>query len=160
LKTHIETRALTATSLENFNNVFSSTYDNYKVLISGLHTTTSNLTFRLRAGGTDNSTASSYVEQTFFGVGTTTGGLRTTSNLARIGTYRTTLKNSTTWDIFDPFLASATGFIANSQTAEGDAAIDLHYGTHNQTVSYDGFSLLVQTGSITGKISIYGYAKA
>jgi hypothetical protein len=157
---HIETRTLTATSLENFNNVFSSTYDNYKVLISGKHTNVSALRFRLRASGTDNSTANSYVEQTFFANGTSVGGSRQTSNFTRVGTYYTTLNNSTNLEFFDPFLAVETSFQASTQNSDSSAAINIHYGTHNQTVSYDGFSLLVETGSITGKISIYGYAKA
>ena len=157
---HIETRALTATSLENFNDVFSSIYDNYKILLTSVASTSNSVSIRLRVAGADNSTTNSYVRQNLSVNGTSVAGSRGTSNIAKIADVQSTLISVTTLEVFRPFVATASGFLINTLDASSGAILNPIAITHNQTVSYDGFSFIVSTGSITGQVSIYAYAKA
>jgi hypothetical protein len=155
---HIETVSFSASSSESLNNVFSSTYDNYKILIKGLATTTIN--FRLRAAGSDNSTANSYVLQLLRGDGAAAVASRTTSTLWQSAFFGNTLMNSAAIDIFNPFLATATSIQIFNTRETSSALLDLHGGTHNQTVSYDGFTIAPNSGTMTGLVSVYGYRKS
>lgn len=157
---HINTTTISASSSESFDNVFTATYDNYKIYFVGTGSTNIAVNLRLRASGTDNSTASSYVASRLTVDGTTLTGSRTTSNLIRIGTCQTTLVQSFILDINNPFLASATSFNGSEINASSNASQGFNAGTHNQTVSYDGFTLLPNTGNISGLISIFAYRKA
>jgi len=159
LKTHIETRTLTATSLENFNNVFTSTYDNYKILFRGVPSNDSILNLRFRVSGADNSTANSYVTQNLRGDGTTVSASRTTANFAQLAGLNTGLVSMASTDITQPFLASPSGFYSSGMNSASSASIRNWAGTHNQSTSYDGFSVFPDVGNVTGEISIYGYRK-
>jgi hypothetical protein len=157
---HIETRTLTATSFENFNNVFSSTYDNYRILIRIIVSTSTNIQIRLRVGGIDNGTASSYVTQNLLANSTTVSASRNTDTSGQLMGVETNLLTLGLIDISQPFLASPTGWYTLNMLPISNASLRNWAGTHNQTISYDGFTIFPGSGNITGQISIYGYAKA
>jgi hypothetical protein len=157
---HIETRTLTATSLENFNDVFSSTYDNYRILIRIIASTSTNTQIRLRVGGVDNSTANSYVTQNLLANSTTVSASRNTDTSGQLMGVETNLLTLGLIDISQPFLASPTGWYTLNMLPISNASLRNWAGTHNQTISYDGFTIFPASGNITGQISIYGYAKA
>jgi hypothetical protein len=160
---HIETQALSAVSGISFNNVFSSTYDNYKFILTGVGSLAgTDIQIRLRAGGTDNSTASSYVSQLLRSSSTTVQGVRITDTVWRNFFLHNTLKSAFEFDFYDPFKASATAFSISNVYAETGGRVEIYMGTHNQATSYDGFSLIVAApagATMTGSISIYGYKK-
>jgi hypothetical protein len=156
---HIETRTVTASASESFNNVFSATYDNYLIKIVGI-VSAGTLFMRLRASGTDNTTASSYVFQRLIANNTTISGERGTDNFWNFCTFGTSTKNGASVNLYDPFLAQATAFDNTHSGSTNTAQAHLHTGNHNQTVSYDGFTVFPNTGNMTVRFSIYGYAKA
>jgi hypothetical protein len=119
--------------------------------------TSGNATGRLRAAGTDNTTASSYIRQRVTGDNTTVATERTTDNKWFWFAVNTVDYNMLSADIFGPFEAQRTGYVATNVST--DNTVYFHYsgGHHTQTVSYDGFSLVPVSGTITGTISVYGY---
>lgn len=148
---------LSSTTNVSLNNVFSSTYDNYRILYQGHFSAgATDVEMRLRVSGTDNSSAVYY------------GGRGTT-------------------DISGTFLANGTSgatkwFMCTPTTASGHFAIDVmkpfdvtfkttfsgtfvsrhldrmgyNAGFHDTEASYDGFSIFFANACI-GTLSVYGY---
>jgi predicted dinucleotide-binding enzyme len=156
---HIETVSFSASSSESLNNVFSSTYDNYRIMFRGVTTVNSFINLRYRVDNVDNSTANSYVTQNLTGSDTTVVAVRTTDNSSTVSGLSSALTSTAVIDIFNPFDTQTTIFLSSSQFA-ATASIRVRAGTHNQTVSYDGFTIFPTSGTMTGSFSIYGYAKA
>jgi hypothetical protein len=154
----LNTTSFSGVSSQSINDVFSATYDNYRIIVTGVSVSGPALGARLRVGGTDNSTASSYVIQTLLANSTGVSGSRVTDSQWFFGNMGISLVNGYCIDLFDPFKASATGFSSFLSRSDSGAFLQIHSGTHNQTVSYTGFTLLPGS-SITGSVSVYGYNK-
>jgi hypothetical protein len=145
------------TSGISLNNVFSSTYDNYRINISITVSSSGSLNIRLRASGSDNTTSNSYVRQILDAYTTTVGTSRATSTTWDIGGTSSTLINGYFVDLISPFKATATGYTSQAIRADSGGYLNPSTGTHNQTVSYDGITIYPSTGTFTGTISVYGY---
>ena len=114
----------------------------------------------MRVGGADNSTANSYVTQRSQTDNAAFYGDRITASEGFLGATGSILKSGYTINMYDPFVAQATAFDAICQTAVASGArTNLNCGTHNQTVSYTGFTFYPSSGTITGSVSVYGYNK-
>lgn len=149
---HIETQSGTSTSGINFNNVFSSDFENYKLIASVVQNSANSIRFRLRNAGTD-ATGSNYKNHSInidgggglSGVVTTGTSLVLTADAATIG--------AGSIDIGRPFVATYTSMLflggVNSFSRVGA-------NFHELNQSYDGFSI-TSVGTFTGSISIYGY---
>ena len=143
-----------ATTAINVDNCFSSDFQNYKVIMEHTVTAAGAYNVRLRASGVDNQTAASYTRERILGlvgvVGSTNSAAAEWTNIiigeATLGTAELTFTR--------PFETVTTGVISLSGRATG---IALSGGSHSEAVSYDGFSVLVPVGSITGTIRVYGY---
>jgi hypothetical protein len=147
---------VTALSL---NGVFSSTYDNYVIDVRGNASTAANIEFRLRAGGTDNTTSNSYVFQHIEANATSVAGARTTSNLSRIGPFNAIAACGIAIYVYGPALAQPTAHRSITANDAISARIYDIAGTHNQSVAYDGFTLFPGSGNMTGLIKVYGLVK-
>jgi hypothetical protein len=155
--TLINTTSFSGVSSQSFNNVFSSTYDNYKVLITTDCNSDTDFAIRFRVGGSDNSTASSYILQRTSGASTTVSSIRQTNNyFAGINVFNADI-NALDFTLYRPFLTKPT--LLTGQTQYGlNSAINVSFaGQHNQSTSYDGFTFYGAT--FTGTISIYGFNK-
>jgi hypothetical protein len=156
----LNTTSFSAVASQSFNNVFSATYDNYLILFSGNLSTIASLEFRLRVGGVDNSTANSYLRQFVRAENTVVSAGRVTSNIAKVGQGENNLRNSFELTIFNPFQATATPFTSVTNVSESSALIfDIYSSMHNVTSSFDGFTLIASSGTMTGSVSVYGYNK-
>jgi hypothetical protein len=153
----LNTTSFSGVSSQSFNDVFSTTYDNYRILCTQSGSEGGNY-IRLRVSGSDNSTASSYVYQNHGASGSSPFAARTTDNRMEVGGTTSVLLNSAAVEIFNPFLASATNFSSLNSDTNGNARIIMYAGTHNQTVSYTGFTWIFPSAT-TGTISVYGYSK-
>jgi len=164
--TKISTTSFSAVSSQSINNVFSSTYDNYKIILNldSTSSTSYDLVLRLRVGGSDLSTTvytyggifakngnSSQVDYSAGGSGFNIGG---DSAIGQGGQYfveignpfRTTGKHTAYWQSFG---------VAGGQNAAVTYSAQVAAGT-----SYTGFSLVERFGgTITGSVSVYGYSK-
>jgi hypothetical protein len=149
---------LSGASSVSLNGVFTSAYRNYKVVGQMLASTGLDVFIRLRASGSDNSTANSYTNQIDFVTSGTNSAEDLTSTSAKIiPNCSSTLINTFSAEFFNPQIASATG-ITTSALSNTNAGYWISCGVlHDQTVSYDGFSLFTGSNTITGTLSVYGY---
>jgi hypothetical protein len=153
--TLINSTSFSAVSSQSLNNVFSSTYDNYQIVLRLVGTTSIALRARLRVSGSDNSTASSYTSQEVRGSSTTAAAFQTIDSFFQIG-YASDEPSNFNLTFFKPFVAVKTSFIGLGGRLDRMAAIN---GFHNQTTSYDGITIIPESSTITGDISVYGLAK-
>jgi len=152
--------SFSATGTVNVNNVFSTTYDHYKVIVTGTATTSNPLLLRLRVSGAD--TTSGYNTQAVIGDDTTTVTRRNYSGTddIQLGDIAANA-SSFVFDITNPYLTSATGFTISNMGYFGSTSIVLETFAAVQTdaTSFTGFTLLSGYNA-TGTLSVYGYAKA
>jgi hypothetical protein len=157
--TLINTTTFSAVASQSINDVFSATYDNYKIFIDCTHSAGGvGFSLRYRVGGADNSTANYQWTQVVRDNTTTSvlgvSGLNQTS--ASLGTVYGT-RNAQEINVFSPFLASETlhdtHLISLSTSTEINRIIA---GGLNLTTSFTGFTILPASGTITGTVRVYG----
>ena len=151
--------SFSAASTINVNNVFSATYTNYLVNIVFDTSATIDINMRLRVGGVDNSTAASYKRQQLVADGGTVSGFRGDGDSFLLGAGSTTAPNIIQVNIFQPFAADETPIMSNNMRSTTSGTMFLNWAFHNQTVSYDGFSLLTSSGTTTGTYTVFAYSK-
>lgn len=145
---------LTSLSLDG---VFSSTYDNYMVLVRGNNAAGSvELRLRLRSSGTDNTTASSYVSQALSATSTTVTGFRDTQSYAVFSYTYATQRVGYSCFLFGPNLTQPTAMRVVSVADDTSARIYDNAMTHNQSTSYDGFTIYPASSTFTGAVAVYG----
>lgn len=153
-----------ATSM-SFNNCFSSSYQNYRIMIDYFQPATAGrgVLMRMRVGGVDatandyfyalqglyvDSTSSSVCET---GVGYANTGLYNSANTIAIC--------SSTIDIYAPNKAERTMMNIVSSLYNSQFGSRVGFAEHNLSTAYDGFTLyLSNTGNITNlRVKVYGY---
>lgn len=144
----------------NINNVFSSTYKNYKIMIttSLTYSAGNDLNVRFRTSGTDNSTAN-YELQYLDADGAISGGQAYSATATRIGSAGTATGNIQSFEctVFNPFETQKTRLFATGSRGAYAAAFGMVISGFDLTTSFDGFSLYIVGGStFTGTASIYG----
>jgi hypothetical protein len=138
-------------------NVFSSTYDNYKIVVSG-GTASGNFVTRLTLGAT----ATGYY---YAGAYCTFAGAVSGSSGANAAFWMVTAHNAdnvvANIDLFQPNLAKNTSYSATYYgPSTGDGAFAVQ-GYLNNTTAYTAFTLTASSGTYTGgTITVYGYRKA
>ena len=146
------------------NNTFTSTYDNYKMIIAINSTsmvgTTLNFRIRMRASGTDNASANYYnarcVYYTTFVAGQ--GGLE---DAFYCGTAYEGTKGYMVVDIINPFNTVSTQLAAKTHGNQGALAIGADVNSDmTVTTSYDSLSYSSVNGTVTGNYKVYGYANS
>ena len=157
---HIETQTISGTpSAINFNNVFSSTYDNYEILLTIQGSANNNAELRLRSSGTDD-TGTNY-RSVFVSYSATTVAVSTLNTTSiTVGVLRLSDKSLYSVKIANPFLAEKT-LVNTTGTRTHDAIQGYNiFGQHMLDTSYDGFTLFASSGTFnSGEVSVYGYRK-
>jgi hypothetical protein len=142
-----------------FNNVFSSTYQNY-LIVGRITGTATSIAWRLRASGT-NATGSNYTYQSFSSEGTSNTSARGTGQAVFYGPAVTTGEITTfTYSVFSPNEAAMTGVEMRhqSRTSTSNNSININAGAHTLSSAYDGFEFYESgAGNLTGSIRVYGY---
>ena len=155
------TQASMTTSTTSINNCFTSTYRNYRILITTSQVSANaSFNLRFRASGSDNSTANYkyalWNVNTVAGTGTLVGNANNEIAFAFIGSANG--DTSTAMDIHDPQLTNRT---KGSSTFFGyDSANWWNRGggfMFDGTDSFDGFTVFTSSGTVTGLIQVYGY---
>lgn len=146
----------TAVTSLSLNGVFSATYDNYVISYRSSSSINQNLRFRLRASGTDNSTANSYTGQFLEADNTAIGASRASASLNTIAYITTSQRSGLLINMYGPYLAQPTAW-RTVLAGDASSAYILDYAsTHNQSTAYDGFSIYLDSGNITGALQVYG----
>ena len=139
---------------------FSTTYDNYKIIVSGGVASTSN-TLDMILG----STTSGYGRlQNLFSYNANTSLIDNDNFTSAIVPVAGGTVNglSGSVEVFQPFAAKATSFYGTFQMLLAGVTYGVRQvtGALLNTTSYTAFTLTTSTGTITGgTISVYGYAK-
>ena len=149
-------------SAVNINNCFTSTYQNYVIVLNLAGSTGTNLSMRLRNAGSDV-TGSNY---SYFGQSVQASGTA--------GAWYNA--NGTKWDVNDLATVKTTGVItimnpqqtdyttaqaATTRLTNGTTGRYVTQGlTYNASVSSDGFSLFPDSGTFTGTVRVYGIANS
>ena len=137
---------------------FSSTYDNYRVIIN-VDTTSSGTTanLRFRASGSDNSSSNYAYNHRYLTTANTTytqGNANTTTNF-RIG-FSDGGTDMIIIDVFNPMRAFRTGYMSYALGKDGaNFATERNSGQMTVTTAYDSLTFI--QNSMTGTIRAYGY---
>ena len=140
-------------------NTFSSTYDNYLILMQC--TATGNYTFswRGRTSGTDN-TNSNYDWRTFFN-DASGGGFNVGANNQTSGSFSDSgsSRSTHTLEIYNPFASQPTQIFARNYINDGNGYVKYGGSQFDATTSFDSLTIFPSTGTITGSYSVFGYNK-
>lgn len=154
--------AISAASSVTADNVFTSAYTNYRINLVYNTSTTNDIRLRVRVGGVSASTSYNY--QTFRSNGATNTGANTTgdSSFYAGANSNGTRRCYVTIDVSGPALADQTTFQAYTALFQGSNAgqVFLVAGMHDAATAYDGFELLVASGTFSGSYTVYGYGKS
>jgi hypothetical protein len=169
----VSSHTITATSEFNITSIFSSTYENYRIIASGigLLSTNGEATFRLIDSGGSNVTTN--YTNTSVGYTGSAGGTQSSGGFWRFHVTESQYANSNasqapmiSMDIFNPFNASPTKFagITHYRNAGNSAWITEALAGHNtNNTSCTGLNFVSDdsqnfgNGSGYTKIAVYGY---
>lgn len=153
--------SFTGATAISLNDVFSSSYKAYRVLLSiGTATATADVKVKFRTGGTDSTllnSASFYTKTANNGAvsGAVTAALVDAKILSIVNS--TVLPDSLSIDVFNPFETKQT--VANFTGYGNDASGHTVWGSVivQNTTSFDGFTLTISSGNATGTVQVFGY---
>ena len=163
--THIQTTTFSAAATLNISSVFSSTYDNYRVVcVMKGSSADANITLRMLTGTTTQDTGAnyfgSYLETTTAPASSVAGTVSGSS--MSLGTVETT--TSIYWcqvfDFMSPALTTATHSTFQGAFLSGPGAFVGRQGVFavNTGTQYTGFCFLASTGNLEGgTVRVYGY---
>ena len=146
----------------SLNDVFSSTYRNYKIIIDLTSSSaTSDVVMRMRAAGVDT-TGSSYRVQRLRNISTTVTGQADSSGTDDwfIGENVTGADGgSSFYDVtmITPNVAKYTNFYSITHNYNTASIGMFIAGVLRDSTQYDGFSIFPLSGNITGSLSVFGY---
>lgn len=155
---HIEQQSLSGVTAISSNDVFSATYDNYRIIyninaVSGSPT----FTIRFRTSGSDNSTNNYYVQH-LQSNSTTTASARPSypGTSASLGTSTTTSQRLIILEISNPFSTSFKTHALGQNVWTGNLdLVSIQFDT--AATSFDGISLICSTGTMDVVSKIFGY---
>jgi len=140
----------------SLNGVFTSAYDNYRIMFNAERGTSGNTNLRLRASGTDD-TGSNYVVGRYYvgvNISQAAGSQNNSTNAdwdflnCQSGTV-----SGCSVDLFSPQKSTTTA----GNFISGGSFLDIFGYSHTQTTSYDGLTVFVTASNMTGTVRVYGY---
>lgn len=156
----VTSQSFSAVSSLSVNNCFSATYENYLITLTITSAPAdSDISLRLRVGGVDNSTASSYVLNLLYATGSSALAVSVSESSLNMGSVDSaTTDYALSTMVYGPFAARRTLGTYSSSNIDAAGNFYVRNGSwrHTQAVSYDGLTLLGTT-AITGSLRVYGY---
>jgi len=153
--TLIDEVSFSASSGINVNDVFSATYNNYKIILNAKGDSFAHdVGMKLRVSGTNTST--NYIVQVLNATTSTV----TTVNSPSATEFQFAETHSTysiaQYDVTAPFLAQRTSMIGSY--GNSSSSLRVVYQAQTDATSFTGFALTFSAAA-TGTVSVYGYAK-
>jgi hypothetical protein len=135
---------------------FSSTYDNYKIIISGGAASTAG-SFGLKFGSTATGYYAGITQVTYSSAAGASFSDSNAASFSSIG-YGNTNGLVASFDVVSPNLAKNT-FVSSQHARNNTAAQSVVYtGFLNDTTQYTAFTITPASGTLTGgEIRVYGY---
>jgi hypothetical protein len=157
----IATTPFTTSSAVNLNDIFSTTYTNYMVVLNITSSpSTGNLQARMRVSGADNTTSNYYSVYEFIdSAGATAGSTKNAAASFWQLSFISSEKLNIPFTISQPFQTENTSIAAPAFLAGATYKVT-SAGSFNATTSFTGMSFLTSAGTITGEAIIYGLKRA
>jgi hypothetical protein len=153
----IKTQTFAGVAAVSLDDVFSSAYDNYRIVWRYTPSTTAYATMRLRAAGVDAAGATDYIWQYTAGNGASTASNWSSGTTSwQIGPNKQYISFGDT-EVFSPAASGETQMIGQAYSRAGE--LQSWGGHHLQVAAYDGFTILCNGGTFSGTVTVYGYAK-
>jgi hypothetical protein len=157
----LNTTSFSAVSSQSVNDVFSATYNSYKIIMNFTpsHTNPANqdMGLRLRVSGTDSTV--SYDCAYWYRIDGSFANNKVGLSYAWLGGLGNRRFGSEI-NVYDPFSTSYTSLFANTSTSGDSNQMASSSGIiHVVSASYTGFTLVPLAGTITGNVSVYGFNK-
>lgn len=157
----ITSQSFSAASAVNINNCFTSTYENYRVVVKSQGTVagTAYLHWRARLSGTDNSSANydyaGTVESIAAGPTKDYSGGATQGVIGNVGN----ISGMATFDVIAPAITDYTSTLSLMHAHGNTPAMYAGIYTTRMTVTtaYDGITLYPASGTFSGTVRVYGY---
>ena len=141
---------LTAASAPIINGCFTSTYANYRILVDITSGTAANYSLQYCLAGTPVVTG--YTGEIWYRSGASIAGA---TNPSGSGLYLASVPAVGSVDIFGP-QSTRNPKLSTSRMLQGPNIVDIVTNLSVAT-QFDGMGLIVNTGNVTGSITIYGY---
>ena len=142
-------------------NVFSSTYDNYKILIqfTAFSAADQDVYYYGRSGSPATDTTANYNTQSLRQTGTTVAGANLSSSRIGTGTSGYPTFSKISLELFAPNLASRTVHISETLWLDsiGTPQGQRFAGFQDSTTQFTGIKVFPGSGTFSGTIRIYGY---
>jgi hypothetical protein len=139
--------------------VFSATYDQYKIVLSG-GASSANTSLNLKLGAASNGHNTQFIFSTWTstsGSPTLNGGANA-ANFTFVGSGLTSTL-SMSLDVINPFTATPTQLWGLGN--QNSSTSGLFQGYHTASTSFTDFTISTVTGTLTGgNIAVYGYRRA
>jgi hypothetical protein len=150
-----------SSSAVNLNNIFTSTYANYKIVFNCTGTSSGVMQIRFRVSGSDNSTTNYDWQRLAVYGGTSAPERQATQTYYLPCTINTAYAGAEVL-VTNPQVAEKKLFLGHGiQEAGPDSTqIFLTSASFNATTQFDGMSLFPSAGTITGTIRVYGLANS
>lgn len=154
----------TAQNRLNISNCFSSTYSSYRVVVTNItHSTANNIILRFSISGTDTAGAQYHTNRNEL-VGGTTYAVTIAGSSFISPTYINSSAGSYgafSFDVINPNVAVPTSVHGGGMRLDSGSNIYSVFfaGLHEGNTSFDGISLVGNTGNITCTMAVYGYNK-
>lgn len=135
--------------------VFSSSYDNYMIIMRHSSSTNEAIKIQFRLSGGTASTNAYIVEDLDVKSTTVSASRATAASSAGLFSTSDTLKSCGVGYIFGPRLTQPTAWRGCSMYAYLNASIEDWAGTHSVSDAYDG--IIFNASSLSGLVTVYGF---
>ena len=149
--------SFSAAATLSVNGCFNSRYDSYQIVTQLSQTVDTTIALRLRLAGTDASGANYDVATVSFAGTTVTAARISTATSGQFGSAST--DHFSVINMHSPALAATTYYQSNVYYGPGAVGI-INNGRHAVSTAYDGFTFIPGSGTITGKLRVYGLRKS
>jgi hypothetical protein len=161
----LNTTSFSAVASQSINNVFSSTYSNYRITCNSFNNSSagiSDIRLRLRAGGVDSTGATDYRWHNFriYSTGTSANTGSAGEAYIRLFASSTGANGAFSFDILNPNALLTTQLFGQSYSYQSDITTVIAgslFGYEATANAYDGFTIYPSANNISGVISVYGY---
>lgn len=136
----------------SLNGVFTTQFDNYAIVYDVTKTNATAIGCLMRAGGTDSTTANYNSNRTVNGSNSNSPGSRWLFD-GSLGANDRAVGHA---ELFQPALAAATAGINHGANRPSLTSYQTQFD-HSVASAYDGFTLAVTAGTISGTIRVYAY---
>lgn len=157
----VASQSVSAAGTITFDGCFTSAYDNYFITIDGSMSADDSIVMQLRSGGTTNTSSNYMYTGAYYSyAGTGSTGFNSASSNVWVAGLFGSYGGQIRLELSGPKLTAYTSFTGTFIRGQSGGGLPgVAFGSMTVTTQYDGFILTPASGTITGTVRVYGYAK-